>query len=340
LVYERYFGLGHREALPNSGSCGKSFTSIAIGMLLHDRPELFPQGLDQKIFTPVYFPPEAFPLADPAMAEIKLGQLLAFSGGIRGNNPSYVNRQEVLLGPAGPDGWQGMVDEFALGKEDGVGQGERTSTSSLWCAPGGGYSYATASIHMASIMLRQVTGMELEEFVRRRLAEPMGWGRFGWGYKHYERVKHTTGGGGSAVRATDMLRFGYLLLREGRWGDKQIVPREYVQHCSRASPYNPHYPYSLQFSVNSEGDVPELPRDAFWKRGSGGHALYVVPSLDLVVWKLGGRDEQYDAAQTKLQIDPRVTRETAAIQDWQETVPDDVAAIKTLAMIISAVRPE
>ena len=67
--------------------------------------------------------------------------------------------------------------------------------------------------------------------------------------------------------------------------------------------------------------------------------MYVVPSLDLVVWKLGGRDEQYDSAQTKLEIDPRVTRETAAIQDWQETVPDDVAATITLAMIISAVRP-
>jgi hypothetical protein len=27
-------------------------------------------------------------------------------------------------------------------------------------------------------------------------------------------------------------------------------------------------------------------RDCFWKAGSGGHALYVVPSLDLVVWNL------------------------------------------------------
>ena len=34
LVYERYFGLGHREATPNLASCGKSFTSIAVGMLL------------------------------------------------------------------------------------------------------------------------------------------------------------------------------------------------------------------------------------------------------------------------------------------------------------------
>lgn len=110
LVYERYFGLGHREALPNLASCGKSFTSVAVGILMHERPDLFPQGLDQRIFTPEYFPPEAFPLTDPAMAEIKLGQLLAFSAGVRGNNPSYVNRQEIviyLVGPGGVAGYGG-----------------------------------------------------------------------------------------------------------------------------------------------------------------------------------------------------------------------------------------
>jgi len=36
LVYERYFGKGHREAIPNLASCGKSVTSIALGILLAD----------------------------------------------------------------------------------------------------------------------------------------------------------------------------------------------------------------------------------------------------------------------------------------------------------------
>lgn len=65
LVYERYFGKGRRDATPNLASCGKSFTSIAVGMLISERPELFPDGLDQKVFTPHYLPAEAFPLTDP-----------------------------------------------------------------------------------------------------------------------------------------------------------------------------------------------------------------------------------------------------------------------------------
>ena len=51
LVYERNFGKGHREATPNLASCGKSVTSIAVGILLAERPELFPDGLEQRIFT-------------------------------------------------------------------------------------------------------------------------------------------------------------------------------------------------------------------------------------------------------------------------------------------------
>jgi CubicO group peptidase (beta-lactamase class C family) len=286
LVYERYFGLGHREATPNLASCGKSFTSIAVGILMGERPDLFPNGLKQKVFTPRYFPSEAFPLTDPRKKEIELGQLLTFSAGIRGNNPGYVHGKEATLDPAGPDGWYGLVDENTLGLKDAEYRGRSYSTKTLWCEPGGGYSYATASIHLASIMLRHVAGIELQEYVRTRLAEPLGWGRWGYGYKYAREVKHTPGGGGIALRATDMLRFGYLLLRGGRWADRQLVPAEYVRHCSRKSPFNPHYPYSLQFTVNTDGQIPKFPRDAFWKSGSGGHVLYVVPSLDLVVWKL------------------------------------------------------
>mgnify|MGYP001949336905 CR=1 FL=1 len=287
LVYERYFGRARRDVLVNTASIGKSFTSIAVGILMSERPDLFPQGLDQKVFTPRYFPPEMFPLSDPRKAEIRLGQLLAMTAGIRGNNPGIVRGKEVRLDPPGPDGWLAMIDAMAMGKMDG-----ELNTKTLWCEPGEGYSYASSSIHLASVMLRHLAGMELREYVDEKLAKPLGWGRWDWGYK--ERVRdHTPGAGGIAPRATDLLRFAYLLLREGRWKDRRLVPAEYVRHCRMPSPYNPHFGYSLQFDVNGSGRWPDLPRDAFWKTGSGGFAIYIVPSLDLVVYKMGGRDSQY-----------------------------------------------
>jgi CubicO group peptidase (beta-lactamase class C family) len=291
LVYERYFGLACREATPNTASCGKAFTSIALGILLGQRPDLFPDGLDQKVFTPRYLPAEAFPLDDPVKAEIKLGQLLAMSAGLTGNNPAYVRGKEVKLKQTGADGWQAMVDRTAF-------------TTPLWTKPGEGYCYATVGPHIVSIILRHLTGMELQDFLEQNVALPLGWGRWGFAYRRTE-VTHTPGGGGIAIRSTDMLRFAYLLLREGSWAGRQIVPASYVRLCGRRSPYNPHYPFSFQFNVNTDGDLaPGAPRDAFWKGGSGGHCFYVVPSLDLVIYKLGGRDAQFDLAQTNVPPPP------------------------------------
>jgi len=63
--------------------------------------------LDQKIYTPAYLPKEAFLSFDAAKADIKLGQMLSFTSGIRGNNPAYRLGREITISPPGPDGWTG-----------------------------------------------------------------------------------------------------------------------------------------------------------------------------------------------------------------------------------------
>src|SRR5579863_1714070 len=195
--------------------------------MLDEKRDLIPNGLDEKVFTPRYMPPDIFPLEDPAKAEIRLGQLLAMSAGIRGTNPGYVHGQKVMLDPPAVDGPIATTDAVALHQP-------------LWTKPGEGYSYATSSPHLASIVLRRLVGMEMQEYMEQKLSKPMEWGR--WDYCLHRpglAMDHTPGGGSIALRATDALRFAYLLLHEGRWGKLQIVPAEYVRKCAKPSPYNP-----------------------------------------------------------------------------------------------------
>ncbi len=42
LAYERYFGRGNREAIPELASCGKAFTSVAVGIMLKEKAALIP----------------------------------------------------------------------------------------------------------------------------------------------------------------------------------------------------------------------------------------------------------------------------------------------------------
>src|SRR4051794_37975892 len=78
LVYEKYFGKGNREAHPDMASIGKAFTSVSCGIMLKEKHDQIPEGLETKVFNEKYLP-QAMPLDDPAKAEIKLGQLLSMS---------------------------------------------------------------------------------------------------------------------------------------------------------------------------------------------------------------------------------------------------------------------
>ena len=50
----------------------------------------------------------------------------------------------------------------------------------MWTKPGDGYSYSSPSPHVASIVLRHLVGMEMQQYIEEKLAEPMGLGA--WGY--------------------------------------------------------------------------------------------------------------------------------------------------------------
>jgi len=288
LVLEKYFGRAHRNANPDMASTGKAYTSIACGIMLQEFRSKIPDGLDTKVFTEKYLP-EAFPFDDPRKAEITLGQLLCMTAGYHGEgtSPGIVHGQVIPLTPVPGQNIKDL-DMSSI----------RTV---LWTNAGAGYSYSSPAPHIASIVLRHITGMELQDYINERLAKPMGWGA--WAYCLHRgnfTMPHANGAGSIAVHATDALRFGYCLLHQGKWGDKQLVPAGYVAKCGKPSPYNPHCPYTLMFENNSDGHVAGAPRDAFYKSGAGGFGLFVVPSLDLVIYKMGGSNGQYDPALTGL----------------------------------------
>jgi CubicO group peptidase (beta-lactamase class C family) len=295
LVYEKYFGKGNREAHPDMASIGKAFTSVSCGIMLKEKHEQIPDGLETKVFTEKYLP-EAFPLSDPAKADIKLGQLLSMNSGMHGEggNPGIVNGVDLKLDPMPPVSGPQDQDLSAL-------------RVPMWTKPGEGYSYSSASAHVASMVLRHLVGMEMQQYIEEKLAAPMGFGVWSYAlHRNGTTLAHTPGGGSIALRATDALRLPYLMLHNGKWGNKQLVPAEYVAMCGKPSPYNPHSPMSLMFEVNADGHVFGAPRDTYFKSGAGGSGIYVVPSLDLVVYKMAGNDAQFNPDLTGLPLNYEV----------------------------------
>src|SRR5262245_812748 len=172
LVFEKYFGRASRNANPDMASTGKAYASIACGIMLREFRDKIPEGLNTKVFSPQFLP-DAFPddgkLDDPRRADITLGQLLCMTGGYTGEGQTPV---AVVMGKA-----------FPLKAVPGQNIRDLDQSSlrcAMWTNAGAGYSYSSPEPHIASMVLRRVTGMELQEYINERLAQPMGWRP--WGY--------------------------------------------------------------------------------------------------------------------------------------------------------------
>jgi len=93
---------------------------------------------------------------------------------------------------------------------------------------------------------------------------------------------------GFATTARDLSRFGLLILADGKWnGETVITDRDYLRAAlSPSQNLNPNYGY-LWWLNTRQSRFPDAPADMVAALGAGDHDLFVLPSLGLVVTRLG-----------------------------------------------------
>lgn len=90
-------------------------------------------------------------------------------------------------------------------------------------------------------------------------------------------------------RARDWARLGQLHLQRGAWGGEQIFPESFA-HFMRTparGAWGPGHAYGAFCYLNADAIMPTLPVDASIMSGGGKQRTVVVPSLDLVIVRLG-----------------------------------------------------
>ncbi len=279
IVYEHASFMGLATSRFDVWSCTKSLTGTAWGLLFEDsRKGLLADGLQIAIDTPAYqFLPEAMPLSDPRKDQITIGQLLSMTSGIKGEDHGMYG---VPTGPGvGPYEHAFGHQDSRLGRSAGV----------LSAQPGTKWEYSDPAFSHLSIIFARVAGVEMGAFIQERIFASIGVEHAsfsvlgGAGYIG----PHTCGHVGLVISARDLARFGLLACRHGRWGAKQIIPRWWCDLATRSSQaHNPEYGYSWWVNT-TQTRWPELPKDAFALQGHNTNNCYVVPSLDLVVVKIG-----------------------------------------------------
>ena len=162
-------------------------------------------------------------------------------------------------------------------------------------APGSHYKYNDVRVNVLALAALQVWRRPLPEVLREQLMDPIGAStRWRWhGYDNSwieldgQRMQSVSGGGhwggGLFIDAWDLARFGYLFLRDGQWGGKQIVSRDWIAKARAPGPANAEYGYANWFLNPGRKALPAAPEGSVTFRGNGQNIIYIDRDNDLLV---------------------------------------------------------
>ncbi len=264
------------------------------------------------------------PITDPQKKEIKIKHVISMTSGHASDEPWLAPSTRYHY-----EGYSGAYQmyEYCFGwwRFDGVPDHHK-----LLFKPGYGFNYSNFGLEQMALAMRNTTGEMIGPYIYDHVlseigmpiqlktnayrdmvyndprelnySETPGWGVGGsTGCNAYGSDRGTSPIGyntivGSTFRCTarDFARLGYLWLNKGRWGEKQLVPEDWIKQATRrfiqANGDTNNYGYTFWVQDTWEN----VPNDCFGSRGHNINDCYVVPSLDLVVMRMGNDNPPRD----------------------------------------------
>lgn len=277
LVMERYFtGADERwgtqlgdvkhapDVMHDLRSISKSVVALTVGIALGDGN--FP-ALDSPVFDAF---PEFATLATPEKRKITFRQLLTMSSGfawdetIPYSNPA--NSELRLINSANPV-------RYVLEQP-------------LAAAPGEIYNYNGGNTTLLAAVVAKLTGKGIEDYAREKLFAPLGITASEW--VRMPASGEAAAASGLRLRPRDTAKLGQLMLTDGQWNGRQILPMGWAADSVKpringAGVYFYGYQWWLGRSLLAGREV-----DWIAGFGWGGQRLFIVPTLDLVVFVNSG----------------------------------------------------
>ena len=261
LLYEGYFNGSSHGATQASLSVAKSFVSVLVGIAVDE-------GHISNLDDPVTkYIPELLE-RDARFADISIRHLIMMSSGIRFVRDESDPFSDDFITSAATD-----LRAAALNTE-------------IIESPGQRFHYNEYNPQLIGMVLERATGMSVSEYFETKLWQPMGAeGDGSWDLDSEESgfEKMSVGVNG---RAVDLAKLGWLFLHDGKNGDRQVVPSEWVNESTRAvdmfkdhrGDESVYYGYYWWIDADS---------DAYFAEGNFCQFIYVYPSADLVIVRNG-----------------------------------------------------
>jgi CubicO group peptidase (beta-lactamase class C family) len=193
--------------------------------------------------------------------------------------------------------WEGTMwgkNSNFLGVEE-FGRGQRRPREIK--EPGSYWEYNDVRINRMSLTLLEVWQKPLPQVLKDEVMDRIGasntWKYYGYANSQVtingKKVDSVSGGtrwgGGLWISARDEARFGYLILRGGKWKNRQIVSENWIKMATTPTTIGQDYGYL--WWLNTQGkQYPSAPKTSFAALGAGSNTIWIDPEHDLVVvWR-------------------------------------------------------
>ncbi len=145
---------------------------------------------------------------------------------------------------------------MALGQESGYLMGEQRPflKEKDWVryslaqpfpyVPGTKFVYNNVGPYLAGVLVQRRAGCDLVHYLTPRLFEPLGISRPTW---EQDPMEYTFGAGGLFLSVSELAKFGLLLLQEGSWEGKQLIPADYLREAAKKQVENGKEGYGYLF---------------------------------------------------------------------------------------------
>lgn len=210
--------------------------------------------------------------------------------------------------------------------------------------PGTKWHYSDGGPNWLADCVTLQYGRDIEGLMFERVLGPIGvtrddlrWRRNAYREPDLGGVVRREIGSGVSANVDAMARIGYLYLREGRWGDEQLIPADFVAQASttvrqvvglpeQTDDYgNASDHYGLLWWNNADGTIEDLPRDAYWSWGLYDSLIVVIPSLDVVAARAGQSWEREPDATHYAVLEPFLESIALSVRtDTASQSPEDV----------------
>ena len=276
IIYERYAGPTKASTPHLTWSVSKSLLAATLGVAYGEGRFKLSEA------AATYYPPFA------AHPEVKLGHLFNWASGLNWQEDyeyAPLNSSVVAMLYT-----RGRADMPAFVASH---QGEAT--------PGSRFLYSSGDSNVLSAALKGMVGAKAyADYPWTALFEPLGITSAVW---ETDASGTFVGSSYAYMTARDLARVGLLMQRDGRWGERQLLPKAWVEFNRTAfAAYQPlpgeavpggHW-WLNQAVAGAAKPWADAPADSFAALGHWGQALYVLPSEGLVIVRYADdRDKSY-----------------------------------------------